>query len=201
MLARFLLYVAPTSTRSPQVTPTALREQLARLVLENHPRITGYVRRSARGATLSPEDIEDAIGATVLAVCEDPEAFRDAITCSDLDWLRGRLCLIAKRKSRDLARRHHRHREVNAPLALERAAAGCLPLEQLVHLRLHLDRTLRSAARQTCPRQADALADALRERLSSGLGDAAVSRRTGLPREYICRARHIAQRELMFTCR
>lgn len=177
---------------------TRTLEQLAYLVHQHRAGLRATLRASAWGGVMSPEDIDDAISAAFLAACQHPEPFREALARGDTGWMRGRFLLMAKRKGRDAARRHHRTRELGAPLEL--ATGGAPPIEELVYLHIHLDGLLREAAARVCPRKAEPLASALRERLRSGQGDATVSRRTGLPREYICRARLAIERELKMCC-
>lgn len=177
---------------------TRTLEQLAHLVHQHRASLCAGLRASAWGSVMRPEDIDDAISAAFLAACQHPEPFHQALARGDTGWVRGRFLLMAKRKGRDAARRHHRTRELGAPLEL--ATGGAPPIEELVFLHIHLDGLLREAAARVCPRRVEPLTSALRERMRSGQGDAAVSRRTGLPREYICRARRAIESELKMCC-
>lgn len=152
---------------------------------------------SARFPRLCVGRVEDAVSDTFVIAAASPELIGNAFAKGGVAHVQSLLHLIAWRCARATVCRGAGARETPCDELPEPTAWRAPPQEILADLHLHLASVVQDCSREVCAKHADALAQALLDRLASGQEDAVVAKRHGVPREYLNQARRGAARRML----
>jgi hypothetical protein len=189
-MAHVLLSVVPP----PQELTVSCSPSLADLFRRLASALRRYV--ASRFPRLCPGSVDDAVSDTFLIAAESPKRIESAFAKGGEEHVQSLLYLIAWRCARGSLCRGAGAWET-AYDELPESSSWCAPSQEvLAELHLHLVPTVEACAREVCVRHAEAIANALFDRLATGDDDLVVAERHGVAREYLNQARRRAYRRM-----
>lgn len=163
-----------------------------------YTRLASALRRyvASRFPRLCPGRVDDAVSDTFLIAAASPELIGNAFSKGGEAHVQGLLYLIAWRCARASVCRGAGAWETAYDELPEPWAWRAPSQEILTDLHLHLAPAIEACAREVCAKHAEAIAEALLDRLASGDDDLVVAERHGVAREYLNQARRRAGRRM-----